>query len=198
MKRTLLFIAIGTLAILSSCTKDPWAQVSEGSWNNDHKILDIKFAGQAGLATVKDVDESTGVITLQLVGNLIDDFSKVKIETLNLSYHATSSVARGETLDFTGAAPTITVTSATGKSRTYTVDLTEFTETLIGKYAISGSRVWGGTGPEWGGGALMDPQSKSWCWYADTGFGPSAEYDDYLEFTFEEVLADGKDRKSVV
>ena len=191
MKRNFFFIALGTVALLSACAKDPWATVSEGSWNNDHKILDIKFAGQAGLATVKEVDETTGTVTLQLVGNLIDDFSKVKIETLDLSYHATSSVARGETLDFTGAAPTITVTSETGKTRTYTIDMTEFTETLIGKYAISGSRVWGGTGPEWGGGALMDPVSKSWCWYADTGFGPAAEYDDYLEFTFEEVMADG-------
>ena len=127
MKRNFFFIAFGIVALLSACAKDPWAAVSEGSWNNDHKILDIKFAGQAGLATVKDIDETTGTITLQLVGNLIDDFSKVKIETLDLSYHATSSVARGETLDFTGAAPTITVTSETGKSRTYTIDMTEFT-----------------------------------------------------------------------
>ena len=73
MKRNFFFIALGTVALLSACAKDPWATVSEGSWNNDHKILDIKFAGQAGLATVKEVDETTGTVTLQLVGNLIDD-----------------------------------------------------------------------------------------------------------------------------
>ena len=161
MKRNFFFIAFGIVALLSACAKDPWAAVSEGSWNNDHKILDIKFAGQAGLATVKDIDETTGTITLQLVGNLIDDFSKVKIETLDLSYHATSSVARGETLDFTGAAPTITVTSETGKTRTYTIDMTEFTETLIGKYAISGSRVWGGTGPEWAPDSALPPNTTT-------------------------------------
>ena len=191
MKRNILLIALGALVLMSACTKDPWAKVEEGSWNRDHRILDIKFAGQAGLAQVKDVDAATGTVTVQLATNLVSDMSKVTVETLDLSYKATASVQRGGTLDFTGAAPTITVTSATGEARTYTVNMTEFTETIIGKYAITSSRVWGGTGPDWGGGALMEPSTKSWCWYMDTGFGPTAEYDDYLEFTLDEIRADG-------
>ena len=190
MKRNLIFIALGALTLLSACTKDPWADVEKGDWNNDHKILDIKFAGQAGLADVKEVDDATGTVTVQLATNLVSDMSKVSIETLDLSYKATASVERGATVDFSGAAPTITVTSQTGKSRVYTVNMTEFTETILGKYAISTSRVWGGTGPEWGGGALMEPSIKSWCWYGD-GFGPAAEYDDYLEFTLDEILDNG-------
>ena len=154
MKRNIIFIAMGALVLLSACTKSPWAEVEEGSWNHDRRILDIKFAGQAGLAQVKDVDETTGTVTVQLATNLVADMSKVTVETLNLSYKATSSVQRGGTMDFTGGAPTITVTSATGKSRTYTVNMTEFTETILGKYAITTSRVWGGTGPEWGGGTM--------------------------------------------
>ena len=50
MKRNILLIALGALVLMSACTKDPWAKVEEGSWNRDHRILDIKFAGQAGLA----------------------------------------------------------------------------------------------------------------------------------------------------
>ena len=191
MKRNIIFIAMGALVLLSACTKSPWAEVEEGSWNHDRRILDIKFAGQAGLAKVKDVDETTGTVTVQLATNLVDDMSRVKVETLNLSYKATADVERGGTMDFTGGDPTITVTSATGKSRTYTVLMTEFTETIIGKYAITTSRVWGGTGPEYGGGALMEPSAKSWCWYGDEGFGPAAEYDDYLEFTLDEIMDDG-------
>ena len=53
MKRNILFIMLGALVLLSACTKDPWAAVKEGSWNQDRRILDIKFAGQAGLAQVK-------------------------------------------------------------------------------------------------------------------------------------------------
>ena len=182
---------MGALVLLSACTKDPWDQISEGSWNQDRKILNIKFAGQAGLAKVTDVDESTGTIDVQLATNLVPDMSQVEVSILELSYNATSSVGRGSKIDFTGGAPTITVTSATGKSRVYTINMTEFTETLLGCYAITSSRVWGGTGPEWGGGALMEPSTKSWCWYMDEGHGPNAEYDDYLEFTLDEILDDG-------
>ena len=191
MKRSIIFIAMGALVFLSACTKSPWDVVEEGGWNHDRRILDIKFAGQAGLAQVKDVDETTGTITVQLATNLVSDMSQVTVETLDLSYKATADVQRGGTMDFTGGAPTITVTSATGKSRTYTVLMTEFTETILGKYAITTSRVWGGTGPEWGGGALMEPSTKSWCWYMDEGFGPNAEYDDYLEFTLDRIMDDG-------
>ncbi len=191
MKRSILFIAMGALVLLSACTKDPWDQISEGSWNQDRKILNIKFAGQAGLAKVTEVDETTGTIDVQLATNLVADMSSVEVSTLELSYNATSSVQLGGKLDFTGAAPTITVTSATGKSRVYTINMTEFTETILGYYAITSSMVWGGTGPEWGGGALMEPSTKSWCWYMDEGHGPNAEYDDYLEFTLDEIRDDG-------
>lgn len=182
---------MGALVLLSACTKKPWADVEEGSWNNDRRILDIKFAGQAGLAKVKDVDATTGTVTVQLATNLVSDMSKVTVETLDLSYKATSSIQRGGTIDFTGAAPVITVTSATGKARAYTIEMTEFTETLEGKFAITGSRMYGGTGPQYGGCYLVDPSTKSWCWYTDEGFGPAAEHDDYLEFTLDEILPDG-------
>ena len=191
MKTKYLFIALGALSVLGACQKDPWAAVEEGSWNSDHRILDIKFAGQAGKAVVKDIDESTGTVTLQLATDLVTDMSKVTVETLELSYKATSSVERGGTVDFTAASPSITVTASTGQSRTYALNMTEFTETIIGKYRITDSKVWGGTGPEGGGGALMSPENKPWCRYVDEGFGPAAEYDDYLEFTLDEIMSDG-------
>lgn len=191
MKTRYIFIAIGALALLGACQKDPWAAVEEGSWNNDHRILEIKFAGQAGTATLKDIDATTGTISFQLATDLVSDMSRVTVEKLDLSFKATSDVKRGETLDFTGAAPTIKVTSETGLSRVYTINMTPFAETLIGKYSITSSKVWGGTGPEWGGGAIVSPENKSWCWYVDEGFGPAAEYDDYLEFTLGEILPDG-------
>lgn len=191
MKRNILFIAMGALVLLSACIKKPWADVEEGSWNNDRRILDIKFAGQAGLAKVKDVDATTGTVTVQLATNLVSDMSKVTVETLDLSYKATATIQRGGTLDFTGAAPVITVTSATGKARTYTIEMTEFTETIVGAYKITSSMIWGGTGPEYGGGALFDPSVQEKPWYHAEGHGPEAEYDDYLEFTMDKIMDDG-------
>ena len=178
---------------LVSCTKDPWDAVEKGDWNNDHYIIEIKFAGQAGLADIEEIDETTGTINVQLASFLIEDKSNVQVEKLITSYKAETSVSSGSYLDFTGAAPQIRVTSPTGKTRTYTVNAADFDESLLGSYAIKQSYIWGGTGPEYGGGALMDPSSKSWCW-DESGYGPSAEYDDYLEFTFDEITSDGNTR----
>ena len=189
--KKIIFISLGCILAVTGCKKDPWDVVEEGKWNNDRMIIDIKFAGQAGTAEIENTDESTGVISLQLASNLVEDMSAVKVESISLSYKATSSVKAGETVDFSGAeAPRITVTSYTGLERVYTIDMTEFTETIVGNYAIKSSIVWGGTGSTYGGAALTDPATKSWCWDGN-GYGPSAEYDDYLEFTLTEIMEDG-------
>lgn len=97
-------------------------------------------------------------------------------------------------MDFTAGTPTITVKSPTGLCRTYSIDASDFSEDLLGCYAIRGSYVWGGTGNAYGGAAMLAPESKSWCWNERDGHGPQAEYDDYLEFTFEEITDEGNVR----
>ena len=183
-------ISVIALAFFVSCQKDPLAKIEKGEWNHEKRLLDIKFAGQVGTAEIETVDYSNGIITLQLASMLIDDMSKVTVESISTSYQSTCSVAKGGTIDFTQAEPTITVTSYTGEKRVYTLEMTEFTETLLGSNAIKLSTVYGGTGPAYGGDAIMDPNSKSWCWNT-AGFGPAAEYDDYIEFTLTEILENG-------
>lgn len=183
-------ISVIALALFVSCQKDPLAEIEKGEWNHEKRILDIKFAGQVGTAEIETVDYSTGIITLQLASMLIDDMSKVTVESISTSYQSTCSVAKGGTIDFTVAEPTITVTSKAGEQRVYSLEMSEFTESLLGNYAIKSSMLYGGTGPEYGGDAVMDPNDKSWCWNT-SGFGPGAEYDDYLEFTLTEILENG-------
>lgn len=65
MKKALIFLSL-TASLLLSCKKDPWTAVEKGDWNNDHNIIEIKFAGQAGLAKVEDKDAETGVVKVQL------------------------------------------------------------------------------------------------------------------------------------
>ena len=190
MKKIIL-ISFACLLAIVGCKKDPWDVVEKGEWNNDRMILDIKFVGQAGTAEIDNTDENTGVISLQLASNTVEDMSAVAVESLTVSYKATSSLSVGETVDFTAAeAPQIVVTSQTGKSRTYTIEMTEFTETLVGCYALTGTKLWCGTGSTYGGAAVMSPEEKSWCWDSN-GYGPQADYDDYLEFTLTEITADG-------
>ena len=188
MKKIIL-ISFACLLAIVGCKKDPWDVVEKGEWNNDRMILDIKFVGQAGTAEIDNTDENTGVISLQLASNTVEDMSAVAVESLTVSYKATSSLSVGETVDFTAAeAPQIVVTSQTGKSRTYTIEMTEFTETLVGCYALTGTKLWCGTGSTYGGAAVMSPEEKSWCWDSNR-YGPQAEYDDYLEFTLTEITA---------
>lgn len=186
-----LLSAAAVLCCFTSCKDDPWEDVADGGWNHERTIIDIKFEGQIGTPVITNLDETTGEIELKLAEALVEDLSAVRIEALTLSYNARGSVKAGDTLDFTQEeSPAIVITSASGESRSYSLITDKFRETLVGSYAISGSWVYGGTGPSYGGTALMMPEKKSWCWNTK-GFGPAAEYDDYLEFTLTEIRADG-------
>lgn len=190
MKKNSLVIYIMVLFASWSCKNDPWADIERGDWNNERTILEIKFEGQAGSAIITSDDATTGEIELALATDLIDDLSKVKIDKLTLSYNAASTINSGETVDFTSGIPVIKVTSPTGMSRSYNIIMSEFTEDLIGMYDIRDLYVYGGTGPEYGGGGCLRPSDKSWCWDSN-GEGPDAETDNYLEFTMDEILDNG-------
>jgi hypothetical protein len=191
MYKNIFLIFSVALICLSSCKKDPWDDISDGSWNHERTILDIKLEGQAGLAEIENTDATTGVITLKISPDLVADMSKVQIQTLSLSYKATSSVAKGETVDFSGSSsPTITITSQTNESRTYTLNMTLFKEPLVGTYAINDLYVYGGTGPMYGGAYSARIRDKSWLWTTGST-GPSAECDNYLVFTMSKITDEG-------
>ena len=56
-------------------------------------------------------------------------------------------------------------------------------ETLVGNYLVTFMWVYGGTGPEYGGGGWVDMHNKTWWFDEETGHGIHAELDNYLEFT---------------
>ena len=115
--------------------------------------------------------------------------TSVKLKKLDLSFQATSSVKVGDALDFSNGQASFTVTSTLGETRTYTIHVSEFTESLVGTYQVNTLTIFGGTGPEYGGGAIMQLADKPWCW-SDT-YGPDAECDNTLTFTLTGVTEDG-------
>ena len=187
---TILFLACAA-TLLGSCKADPWDDVSEGGWNHERTILDIQLEGQAGVAEIENTDATTGVITLKIASDLVEDMAAVKITKLSLSYQAESSVKQGETLDFSGSSiPSITITSQLGETRTYAMNMTPFREDLVGIYAINDLKVFGGTGPNYGGSAVMSVMDKSWLWTSGST-KPKAECDNYLVFTLGAILDNG-------
>ncbi|MFR3214843.1 MAG: hypothetical protein ACLTWE_16225 [Dysgonomonas mossii] len=192
MSKVLKYSLFVIFAILSqSCVKDMQDDLNEGGWSNDRMILDIKLKNQVGKAEIARIDDTTGEIELSLNIDAIVDLSKVELEKLQLSYDAKSSVSIGGTLDFSNAerSTNLTITSATGQVREYKINATEFSETVIGTWTINDLIVYGGTGPEYGGGAVLQLQDKSWCWYDD--YAPKTECDNILTFTMDKITDEG-------
>lgn len=180
MKKTINIIILIAITIQFSCVKDPFKEFEEGGWNNERSILSIQFENQVGAAEIIRDGDNSGTVRVGINVDAVPDFSNIKLSTLVLSYDASASVDVGETLNFQNEANTasITVTSPTGISREYTVIAEPFTETILGTYNISNLVVWGGTGPEYGGGAVLAMNDKPWAW-PENG-GPAAELDNTI------------------
>ena len=181
-----------------SCVKDPFEEFDEGNWNNERSILTLKFENQVGKEQIVRVDDQTGTITLGINTGAVADLSAVKINSLVLSYGAEATVQPGETLNFENesSSNTITVTSPTGKSRIYTVIAEPFEETIIGTYHIHNLIVYGGTGPEYGGGGVLAMTDKPWVWLPSGG--PDAELDNTLTLELEGFTEDGNSFGKIV
>lgn len=184
--------AIGCLAIgTQSCVKDLQDEINEGKWNHERQVVDIKFENQVGTATIEATDATAGTIDIAINVDAVPDLSNIKLASIQLSYQAVSSLKVGESLNFENAdrSAKITVTAKTGETREYTIRVSEFQEEIVGSWSIQCLTIWGGTGPEYGGGAVMALSDKPWCWNETTG--PDAECDNTLTFTLEGVTDDG-------
>lgn len=193
MKSIILKIfTLGCLVtVAQSCVKDLQDDINEGNWNHERQIVDIKFENQVGIATIESTDAASGIIDIAINVDAVPDLSNIKLALLQLSYQARSSLKVGEALNFENAdrIAKMTVTAMTGETREYTIRVSEFKEEIVGRWTVQALTIWGGTGPEYGGGAVMALADKPWCW--NEGTGPVAECDNTLSFTLEGVTDDG-------
>lgn len=191
MKEGLKILALLLLVSQLSCVEDPWDDVAGGEWNNERNVIDIKFENQIGVATITRTDEDSGVIAFTINAGAVEDLTAIRLSSMQLSYGASASLAVGESLNFENEArtATFTVTAATGKSREYAVTVTPFEETILGTYKITNLVVYGGTGPEYGGAAVIPMMDKPWVW--SDADGPGAELDNTLTFELEGITEEG-------
>jgi hypothetical protein len=190
MKR-LNFLLVMAAALLPACQKDPGA----GIRSHERAIESFALGNglvQIGPATVNRDSSKVSVKVLMQAGT---DLTKVKPAIIT-SYKSTVSPASGTVIDFAdhNNQATYTVTSETGEKREWTVVLIPFSESLLGTFSIQDMTLYGGTGPEYGGGAVFNLASKN-VWPAD---GPAAEYDNKLTFTYTGVTNDGNTYGTVV
>lgn len=198
MKRLTYCIILIIGISFQACQDDPWEDIENGQWNNERSILSITFQNQVGQAEIDRIDEENGLIELSINADAVDDLSAISLQELVLSYGAQSNINEGESLNFEndGNTANLVVTSQNGKTREYTIKVNYFTETLLGKYSIDNLILFGGTGPEYGGGGVLDLTSKPWIWPEDGG--PEAELDNYLEFELGGITEEGNTYGTVI
>lgn len=191
MKMSKQIFIVLLLVCQLSCVKDPWDDIADGQWNNERSVINIQFENQVGQADIIRADESTGVIAITINIDAVPDLSNIALSSMELSYGAKATLGVGESLNFENEdrSATFTVTSPTGKSREYKVTVTPFQETIVGTYKVTDLVVYGGTGPEYGGGAVIPMMNKPWVW-SDTD-GPGAELDNTITFELEGITEEG-------
>lgn len=192
MKHFLKYVGIACLVLTQTgCVKDLQDDVNAGGWNHERSITGITFENQVGTAIIEEVSDTEGIVEVTINMTAVPDLSAVKVSKLELSYQATASVEPGDVLNFENESKSasIVVTATTGEQREYVVTVSEFMEDLVGTYDVTGLMVYAGTGPEYGGAAVMALSDKPWCW-SET-YGPQAECDNVLTFTMTDISAEG-------
>lgn len=197
MKLYNYFLIILILAGSYACQTDPMAEVLAGKWNKERNILNIVFENQVGAATITR-DGNKAQIDFTCNTTDMTSLSAIKINLLEVSFEASSSVGVGDVLDFENAdkKTTITVTSLNGESLEWEIALHPFNESLLGTWDIKSLYVYGGTGPVYGGANVVKMSDKPWSWSATEG--PDKEQDNYLSFTLDGITSDGNTYGTVV
>lgn len=177
--------------MITACKKDP----SEGIQSHERAIEAVTLADglvQVGPAVI---DRTTSTVTVRVLMQNGTTFNAVK-PNIQASYKASISPASGEVVNFASSnnQAKYTVTSETGETREWTVIIQPFTEALLGTFKIQDYTLYGGTGPQYGGGSVFNMATKS-VWPAA---GPAAEYDNTLTFTYTGVTTEGNTQGDIV
>jgi hypothetical protein len=180
------------IVFFTACQKDP----SAGIQSHERAIESVTLGSnyiQVGPAVV---DRTTSTVTVRVLNQPGTTFTDVKPNIIT-SYKSTISPASGISVNFTASnnQTTYTVKSETGETRTWTVILQPFTESILGTYKIQDFTVYGGTGPQYGGGSVFDLALKG-TWPVNGN--PSVEYDNVLTFAYTGVTSDGNTQGTVV
>jgi len=182
-----LLFCCALLLSAASCQKDPY----DGVESNEKSIEAFTLGNGLVQIGPAEIDRTAGTVKVKVLMQSGTDLSKVS-PTIQTSYKAEVSPLSGQVVDFAGNSNTAsyTVRSESGQQRTWKVELVPFTETITGTYTIQALVVYGGTGPEWGGGGVINMNDKPWVWPADNT-GPKAEMDNTLVFELTGANAEG-------
>ncbi|OWW24676.1 hypothetical protein B4Q04_15270 [Zobellia sp. OII3] len=182
-------LMLATAFSFFSCEKDLMKEVDEGDWNMERNILTLQLQNQIGPSEiVRTKDDASITISVNTNGL---DFKAVDVNSIAVSYDASTDIQVGDKLNFDNPEKTssIAVRSKEGKELEWKVILKPFQSDLEGTWSLSQNLTYG-----WFVGT---DGVDSWAWgnwhedmanvIPEAGF----ETDNELEFVLEGVTDDG-------
>lgn len=137
-----------TAVILLACQKDPMSEIKDGTWNKERNIIEVSFSGQIGKSKIT---RAGNVATVEFL-DYSDDFSNIQINSLEISYGATTTVKIGDKLNFnnTEKTATVTISPANGEPLVWKIKASLYVNPYKGTWGIQSFRMkwddWNGWG----------------------------------------------------
>lgn len=186
----LLLSCMGVLLIfVTACQKNLSKDLELDSWNHERSIMNIRFEHQIGDPII--VRDEHGSAEVLIYVNLQSMTSNdLELQQLNLSYGAKSDVQVGQKISFDqDYTTTIRITSQSGQTRDWLIQLQPFDDPILGTWRISKLQAYGGKAPAYNASGVVDIGTVSLM--NRTEPHASSELDNILTFTLEGVEPDG-------
>jgi len=190
MKNIKLVSCLGILLILvTACQKNLSNDLASDTWNHERGIMSIRLEHQLGDPVI--VRDEYGSSEIKIYVNLQAMTSnELELQQLSLSYGATSDAQVGQKISFDNDnSATIRITSQSGQTRDWLVQLLPFDDPILGTWNIRKLEVYGGTNPSSGSTNVVNIGTLNLM--NRTAPHLSTELDNILTFTLEGVEADG-------
>lgn len=170
-------LLILSIMLFSACQKDPF----DGIESKERAITSFMMEGQIGLAEITRTPEEGKLIVYVNPGT---DLTNATPEIVT-SYHATVVPGSGETIDLSDSSYTFMVTSASGESREWELQVEPYDFDLGGEWDVVSMDFWWwiGEGEDWGW-----QETRPLAWNIP---GTSNEEDNSLQFRLEGVDEEG-------
>jgi len=138
MKTIYRYIILAMCIALASCTKTIDKEVTR----HEVSLLEIELGGQMGTAVIER-GRYGATATVFVMESSSFDYSKVTVEGIVVSYGATASVAKGETLNFSNPErkAKITVTAPAGTKLDWWVYLQPYDAFYVGTWKVEQIRL---------------------------------------------------------
>lgn len=137
MKKALNIFILVLAVLFTACTDDPFKDLEGSDWQKDRNVLSLLLDGQIGTSVIERNAEAATIKIFAKYEN-IEDFSKVEVKNILLSYGASTSSDIGSTLNFDNADTTsvLSVESGAGERLDWTISLHPFKSDLEGTWYI--------------------------------------------------------------